>query len=198
MLLKRSTPGPRRSIPGAVLLVLTLLSAAPPGAQPLRPWSVRLDLLDIDGAGRVNQRHLQHGGKRTVACCLDVAWLPWNPAAGFLQLGGGFNAGGWVQDLKVGPQVRVADLLVEASVRWSVPGPGGAPWARLDAGPALLLVERREVGLDWGVGGALQAGWAFAGSTADLLVGAGVDYRRWAHLDVADLPALTISVGVGL
>lgn len=79
-----------------------------------------------------------------------------------------------------------------------MPGSGGAPWARFDAGPALLLVERREAGMDWGVGGAVQAGWAFAGSTTEVLVGAGVDFRRYVHLEVADLPALTISVGVGL
>lgn len=181
-----------------ILLGLILLALAPLDAQPLRPWSVRLDLLDIDGAGRLNQRHLQHWAKRTVACCFDAAWLPWNPSEGAFQMGGGINVGGWVQDMEDGPHTRVADLLVEASARWSMPGSAGAPWARLDAGPALLVVERRQVGVDWGVGGAVQAGWAFAGATTDVLVGAGVDFRRYANLVVADLPALTVSVGVGL
>lgn len=108
------------------------------------------------------------------------------------------NVGGWVQDLDVGPHVRVADLVAQASARWTGSGASIHPWARLDLGPALLVVERRQVGADWGVGGALQAGIALSGSTADLLVGAGADFRKYANLRVADIPALTISVGAGL
>lgn len=103
-----------------------------------------------------------------------------------------------MQDLDVGPHVRVADLVAQASARWTGSGASRYPWARLDVGPALLVVERRDVGADWGVGGAFQAGFAFVGTSADLLFGAGADFRRYANLHVADIPALTISVGAGL
>lgn len=155
-------------------------------------------MFDLDGAGRMNQRHLRLSRQQTVLCCMDVAWLPWNPNEGSVQLGGGLNLGGWVQDMDVGPHLRVVDLLVEGSVRWVGSSVPWTPWARLDLGPAVLVVERRQVGMDWGVGGAFQAGIAFAGPSADILVGAGVDIRRYANLHVTDLPAMTVSVGAGL
>lgn len=181
----------------AILACLVLLPSSLP-AQALRDRVVRVDLLDVDGAGRLNQRHAQHWAKRTVACCLDLAWLPWRPAGDWLQFGGGVDLGGWVQDMETGPHVRVADLLLEGSARISCGGTSLSPWARLDLGPALLVVERREVGVDLGLGGALQVGLAYTGEATDLLFGAGLDFRRYANLDVAEIPALTISVGAGL
>lgn len=189
---------PSRNVVAFVCLGLNALLPFAVSAEPSRSWVLRLDLLDVDGGGRMNQRHFQQGEKRTVVCCLDLAWMPWNPGNGNFQFGAGLDVGGWKQDMEVGPQVQVADILLEASTRWVGSGATVFPWARLDAGPALLVVERRQVGVDWGVGGAMQAGFALPGSSADLLVGAGVDFRRYANLRVADLPAMTISVGVGL
>lgn len=182
----------------ALGLVFLSLVPAETMAHPPRPWVLRLDLFDVDGAGRTNQRHFQHWSKRTVVCCLDVAWMPWNPLEGGVQLGGGIGLGGWVQDLESGPHVRVVDILLEGSARWSGSQATLSPWARLDAGPAILVVERRQVGVDWGVGGAFQAGFALNGASADLLVGVGVDIRRYVNLRVEDIPAMTLSVGVAL
>lgn len=189
---------PLGSVLAFACLALTALLPSDAAADPVRPWVVRLDLLDIDGGGRTNQRHFQHWEKRTVLCCLDAAWMPWNPGGGSFQVGGGLDLGGWVQDMELGPHVRVADILLEASMRWMGSGTSVSPWARWDAGPTILVVERRQVGVDWGIGGSLQAGVAFAGSSADLLVGAGVDFRHYANLRVADLPAMTISIGAAL
>lgn len=167
-------------------------------AQVLRPFVLRWDLLDVDGAGRWNQRHLQHWKKRTVVCCADLAWMPVQPWDGPVQVGGSMNLGGWVEDLPVGPRVRVLDALLAGTARWTLGREGVVPWARLDIGPALMVVERRQVGVDWGMGGAAQAGWAFTWPAADILLGAGLDVRGYRHLKVADLPAMTISVGAGL
>lgn len=181
----------------ATLACLAFLPAAIP-AENLRPRVARVDLFDVEGTGKVNQRHFQHWSKRTVACCLDLAWMPWNPGGGGFQAGGGVDLGGWVQDMETGPHVRVADILLEGSARLSSPAAPLSLWARLDLGPALLVVERRRVGVDLGVGGAFQMGLAFAARSSDLLVGAGVDFRRYANLPVAEIPALTLSVGAGL
>lgn len=193
-----SVPPSTRRSPSLLGLALVVISATGAMAQSPRPLVLRLDLLDVNGEGRLNQRHMQHWWKRTVVCCVDLAWMPSQPMDGPFQFGGSLNLGGWVEDLAVGPAVRVLDTFLAGTGRWSMGGPGVVPWARLDLGPALLVVDRRQVGLDWGVGGAFQAGLAFAGVSADLLIGAGLDVRRYAHLRVSDLPAMTVSVGAGL
>lgn len=181
-----------------ISLVALAFGVSAVSAQSPRPVVLRLDLLDVDGGGRWNQRHLQHWKKRTVVCCADLAWMPVQPKDGPMQVGGSLNLGGWVEDLSVGPHVWVLDALLAGSARWTLGREGVLPWARLDLGPALLVVERRQVGLDWGVGASFQAGLAFPQTSADLLLGAGVDIRRYQHLEVEDLPAMTVSVGVGL
>lgn len=155
-------------------------------------WSLLLDFADVDGGKRWNQRHFASRDSSTNLCCVDLAWMPWRPVSGFV-LGASLDLGGMRQKLSDGTRVSLSDILVAASLGWSRPGSG--PWARGDLGVATLVVDRRSVGTDWGVGGSIRAGWRFDLGSWAVLVGGGRDFRAYTNLHVEDVPALTLFAG---
>lgn len=154
-----------------------------------------LDLFDIDGDQRLNQRHFNDEPKKSNFCCVDAAWIPWSRPDGF-SLGVSGNLGQWSQDLTDRSVVQVTDLLVASSLGYRRLATG--PWARVDLGISTLVVDRRTVGVDWGVGGALRAGWRIDKDTWALICGGAWDFRRYFNLDVKNVPALTLFVGAEL
>lgn len=158
-------------------------------------FELLLDLLDIDGDKRINQRHFDDEPRKSNMCCLDAAWIPWSRPDGF-SLGVSGNLGQWSQDLRDGTVLQVTDLLVASSLGYRQVETG--PWARVDLGISTLVVDRRTVGVDWGVGGAVRAGWRFGKDTWALICGGAWDFRRYFSLDVKDVPALTLFAGAEL
>lgn len=166
-----------------------------PDPGVLHVWTILLDFADLDGGGRRNQRHFAWRDSSSNLCCLDLSWTPWRSEAG-LFLGSTLDIGHVKQKLSDATDVGLTDLLVAGSLGWH---PGGfGPWIRGDLGIATLVVARRSVGSDWGVGGSLRAGWIFSVGRWALLAGGGGDWRAYANLDVEDVPAVTIFAGVEL
>lgn len=156
-------------------------------------WSVFLDLVDVDGEYRLNQRHFGEKANSTNLCCLDLAWTPWHPGTR-LAVGASANVGWWRQIVSDGSVLEVSDILFASSVKFEQAGAG--PWARLDLGVSTLVVDRITVGVDWGVGGAARVGWRHPWESMALVGGAGWDFRHYVHLDMKDIPAITLFAGV--
>lgn len=158
-------------------------------------WTLLVDLADVDGGSRVNQRHFRDSDSLVNRCCLDLAWTP--VRLGRLgALGASTNLGRWSQTLGDGTVVHVSDILVALATGLEPLGSG--PWIRLDAGVSVLFVDRITTGTDWGLGGSARLGWRFDARSWALLAGGGWDARRYAHLRMSDIPALTLFAGVQL
>lgn len=155
-------------------------------------WTLLVDLADVDGGKRLNQRHMRTDSI-TNLCCLDFAWTPLRPAPR-LAVGVSANLGRLSQELSDGTIVEISDILVASSVLYRREGSG--LWARVDLGISTLVVDRITVGVDWGVGGAVRAGWRWERPPVAWIAGLGWDFRHYAHLDMKDVPAITLSAGV--
>jgi len=167
--------------------------AAPP--KHPRRFAILFDLLDVDADGHTNQRHFASHRDRTNVCCLDLAWTPLNiSSSGFLGVSA--NLGTRSQDLSDSTTVSLTDGLLGAALGYATPG--GGPWGRIDAGISSLVVTRRTTGVDWGLGWALRAGWAFHFPGYAILAGGGVDGRKYLDLNVREIQAATFFLGVML
>lgn len=158
-------------------------------------WTLLLDLADVDGGSRLNQRHFRDSDSLDNRCCVDLAWTPIRLGRSG-ALGASTNLGRWSQTLEDGTVVHVSDILVALATGLEPLGSG--PWIRLDAGVSLLFVDRITRGTEWGVGGSARLGWRFDARSWALLAGGGWDARRYVHLRMADIPALTLFAGVQL
>lgn len=192
-------PRPARSCFALWLCLASLPSLATEtrGDSTTRPpaWTLLVDLADVDGGSRMNQRHFRDSDSLANRCCLDLAWTPIRLGRSG-TLGASTNLGRWSQTLADGTVVHVSDLLVALATTLEPHGSG--PWIRLDAGVSVLLVDRITQGTDWGVGGSARVGWRFDAQSWALLAGGGWDARRYVHLDMPNIPALTLFAGVQL
>lgn len=170
-------------------------AAHPKGARKSKDWAVLLDFADIDGGSRTNQRHFRTRSTSYNQCCLDAAWTPWHPKPS-VSIGPVVDLGRWKQDLSDGTGVEVDDVLVATGSRFAKPGSG--PWARIDLGVSILVVKRFTSGVDWGLGGSLRGGWRLDADSWAVVCGGAWDFRKYVHLDMEDVPALTLFAGVEL
>jgi len=177
-----------------LLAALAASTAAPDETRELADgnWTLLVDFADVDGGKRLNQRHLRDDSLVSF-CCLDVAWAPLRPTPR-IAMGVSTNLGYWKQDLPGGLAVAVSDILIASSLLYGRDGSG--PWARLDLGVSTLVVDRITVGVDWGLGGSVRAGWRWERDPVAWIAGLGWDFRRYVHLDIKDVPAITLSAGV--
>jgi len=174
---------------------------APKGVEPKDRkfpgiWQLTLDFADITDSGLMNERHLHQTDDQTNLCCLDLAWLPLRLGTDRFQAGAFGNLGGWHQILTDGSAVTVGDLSLGGSLLGSVPfDTTWLGWARVDLGVSNLLVQRHTTGMDWGMASAFRFGIAFPFWGHLGFFGGGVDFRDYWHLDVHEVPGLTLFLG---
>jgi hypothetical protein len=197
------------SAPALAAPVVATHTPAPPSgpvigpvvAQPKSPnvrgrWQLTLDFADITDSGLTNERHLHQTDDQTNLCCVDLAWLPLRVWSDRVQAGAFGNLGGWHQILTDGSAVTVADLSAGGSLLGSVPFDSTwLGWARVDLGVSNLLVHRHSTGMDWGMANAFRFGIAFPFWGHLGYLGGGLDYRDYWHLDVHEVPGLTLFLG---
>lgn len=158
-------------------------------------WTLLLDLADVGSVRGPSQRHIRETDSISNRCCLDLGWMPVSLGkSGFL--GGSVDLGRWTQRLPDGTVVHVSDGLLALSVGLEPLGSG--PWMRLDAGLSTLVVDRRQIGTDFGAGGSARLGWRVDAGSWALLAGGAWDFRRYLNLDMTGVLALTLFAGVQL
>jgi len=170
--------------------------AEPKNRNAPGPWQLTLDFADITDSGLMNERHLHQTDDQTNLCCLDLAWLPLRVGSERFRAGAFADLGGWHQILTDGSAVTVGDLSLGGSLLGSVPfDTTWLGWARMDLGVSNLLVHRHTTGMDWGMASSFRFGLAFPFWGHLGFLGGGVDFRDYWHLDVHEVPGLTLFLG---
>jgi len=197
----RSAPSAIVSVPLPAPTSAPVPLAVPRVAEPKDrnipgPWQLTLDFADITDSGLMNERHFHQTDDQTNLCCVDLAWLPLRLGSDHFRAGAFGNLGGWHQILSDGSAATIADLSVGGSLLGSVPfDTTWLGWARADLGVSNLLVHRHTTGMDWGMASALRFGIAFPLLGHRGFLGGGFDYRDYWHLDMHEVPGLTLFLG---